>query len=358
MEPFKNIYSEEEIVRLAKEISCVEKDFDEDGFIASLVNDGWSEKELKERIRAIGTALGEFLPKEYLENLEILKRVEGKFTGLFHLVFPDFVEVYGLDYPENSLEALKIFTSGCSSEFAIRPFLIKYPEVIEILKLWAVDENEHIRRLASEGSRPRLPWGIALSAYKKDPTEVLEVLEILKDDDSEYVRKSVANHLNDISKDNPEVVKDIFKRWYGESKNRDWVVKHGARTLLKAGDSDVLEIFGFSSEGIDVLDLEVGSRVRVGEYIDFSFKISSAKSLGKLRIEYKVGLVRQKGKMGYKVFKISERDLSEREIFIERSHSFKPVTTRVYYEGIHTITVVINGKEFVTKEFYLEVEKS
>lgn len=353
MEPFKNIYNEKEINKLAEFISKDYSNFKNKEFVNSLINESWDDKELKERLRAISLSLGEFLPSDYLSALNILKKVQDEFSGLFHLVFPDFVEVYGLEYYDESIEALSLFTQNCSSEFAVRAFLIKYPNFIEHFKLWAKNENEHIRRLASEGCRPRLPWGIALSKYKKDPTKVIEVLELLKDDKSEYVRKSVANNLNDISKDNPKIAKNIFKKWYGQNKNTNWIVKHAARTLLKQGDIEVLSLFGFSSNNIEVSNLDVQKSVKLNDYLNFSLKVFSKKPLGKLRIEYKIGLLRQNGKINYKVFKISEKESKEKELYIEKRHSFKEVTTRKYYEGIQTLTIVINGKEFDTKEFTL-----
>lgn len=353
MEPFKNIYNENEIKKLAKLISKTYPDFKEEEFIDSLINDTWAQKELKERQRAIALALGDFLPNNYSEALTILKDVHDEFKGLFHLIFPDFIEVYGLEYYEESVEALKLFTQNCSSEFAVRAFLIKYPNFIDHFKLWAKDKNEHIRRLSSEGCRPRLPWGMALSKFKKDPKKVIEVLELLKDDESEYVRKSVANNLNDISKDNPKIAKEVFKKWHGNSKNRNWIVKHGARTLLKEGDIEILSLFGFSSKDIQVSNLDVQNSVKLNDYLNFTFKIFSKKALGKLRIEYKIGLLRQNGKINYKVFKISEKETKEKELLIEKRHSFKEVTTRKYYDGIQTLTIIINGKEFDTKEFTL-----
>lgn len=353
MEPFKNIYNEKEINRLALEIKFVYPSFQKQEFVASLINGTWDEKELKQRLRAISLALGEFLPSDYLQALEILKKVHDKFSKLFHLIFPDFVEVFGLEYYDESTEALKLFTSNSSSEFAVRPYLINYPKLIEIFKLWAKDENEHIRRLASEGCRPRLPWGMALNEYKKDPTKVLEILELLKEDKSEYVRKSVANNLNDISKDNPKIAKSVFKNWFGKNKNTNSIVKHASRGLLKDGDKEILELFGFNSDGIEVSEFKVDKDVKLNKYLDFSFFISSTKPLGKLRLEYKLGLLRQKGKINYKVFKISEREVKTKELKIEKSHHFKEVTTRKYYGGKHTLTIVVNGKEFEKKEFNL-----
>lgn len=355
MEPFKNIYNQQEITKLGNEIEKIYPFFQKQEFINSLINDAWENKELKERLRSISLSLGGFLPDDYIEALGILKQVQDKFNGLFHLIFPDFVEVYGLEHYQESIQALKFFTPGCSSEFAVRPFLVKYPELIESFKEWSQDKNEHVRRLASEGCRPRLPWGIALNSYKKDPTPILEILELLKNDESEYVRKSVANNLNDISKDNPKIVKEVFQKWYGNSKKTNWIVKHGARGLLKAGDSDILQLFGYHSKGIELSNLEVDKSVNLGEYLNFSFQINSQKPLGKLRLEYKLGLLRQKGKVNYKVFKISEREVKDKNLNINKSHHFKEVTTRKYYSGIQTLTIVVNGKEFDTKEFKLKI---
>jgi len=353
MEPFKNIFNEKEIQKVASEIYTLYPKFQKEQFISTLLNETWEQKEFKECMRAISIALEEFLPKEYIQALQIVTNTQSKFNGLFHLVFTDFIEVFGLENYNESIEALKVFTPQGSSEFAVRPFLIKYPQFIDIFKLWAKDTNEHVRRLASEGCRPRLPWAMALPQYKKDPTKVLEILELLKNDESEYVRKSVANNLNDISKDNPNIVKEVFKRWYGNSINTNKIVKHGARTLLKNGDTEVLELFGYTSKGIELSDLKVDKRVKLNEHLNFSFRISSQKTLGKLRLEYKLGLLRQKGKINYKVFKISEREVKNKELFIEKAHHFKEVTTRKYYSGVHSITVIVNGKEFETKEFNL-----
>jgi 3-methyladenine DNA glycosylase AlkC len=353
LEPFKNIYSKKEIQKLANELESTYMAFNKKEFLNSILDEDWEEKELKDRMRTITLSLGLYLPKDYRESLKILKKVQYKFNGLFHLVFPDFVELYGLEYYDDSIEALKLFTVNCSSEFAVRPFLIKYPNFIEVFKKWAKDESEHIRRLSSEGCRPRLPWAMALPKYKKDPTKVLEVLELLKSDSSKYVQKSVANNLNDISKDNPKIVKELFKRWYGRSKDTDWIIKHGARTLLKAGDKEALELFGYFSDGIKISNFKADTSIKLNEYLNFSFDIYSKKLLGKLRVEYKLGFLRQKNKINYKVFKISERDVKENNIEIQKSHHFKKVTTRRYYSGIHTLTIVVNGKEFDTKEFNL-----
>ena len=144
------------------------------------------------------------------------------------------------------------------------------------MKLWAKSKNEHIRRLASEGCRSRLPWAIALVKYKENPKEILEILELLKDDESLYVRKSVANSLNDISKDNPQILKNIAKKWIGVNKNRDWILKHSCRTLVKNGDTQVLELFGFrKNNNINIENFMLNKQVKLGDALEFSFTLKS-----------------------------------------------------------------------------------
>ena len=140
---------------------------------------------------------------------------------------------------------------------------------------WAEDENFHLRRLASEGCRPRLPWAMSLPVFKKDPTPILKIMETLKDDPVEYVRMSVANNLNDISKDHPDVVLDICERWFGRSKNTDWIVKRACRTMLKAGNKRALLLFGFGDpDQLKVANLSFDRQtLAMGEELRFSFEI-------------------------------------------------------------------------------------
>jgi 3-methyladenine DNA glycosylase AlkC len=271
------------------------------------------------------------------------------------MIFQDYVEVYGLNYFQKSMEALAHFSINSSSEFAIRRFIIKYPnETMIQMKKWAFSENEHLRRLASEGCRPRLPWAIALKKFKKDPSDVLEILEILKDDNSRYVQKSVANSINDISKENPNIVKKLIKNWLGENKNRDWICKHGSRTLLKNSDKDILKLFGFSNAThIKLSEFKISEKVNMGEELIFSFRLNSSESLGKLRIEFVIDFLRQNAKYNRKVFKLAESDYKENSKKISKKYSFKTRSTRIYYRGIQKLSVVINGEEFIKKEFTL-----
>jgi 3-methyladenine DNA glycosylase AlkC len=276
--------------------------------------------------------------------------------GLENMIFQDFVEVYGLDDFDTSIDALIEFTINCSSEFAIRQFILKYPKkTMTKLKLCAKDKNEHIRRLSSEGCRPRLPWAIALQDFKKDPKEVLEILEILKNDPSVYVRKSVANNLNDISKENPDLVIAIIKKWQGENKNTDWMLKHGARTLLKDSNKEVLKLFGFEQiEHISLKDFDITKNLNMTEELNFSFCLNSNENLGKLRVEYAIEFVRQNNKSSKKVFKIAEANYKENQKHFIKKYSFRPITTRKYYAGVHKLFIIVNGVYLGEKEFVLK----
>lgn len=354
----KDLYNKEYITLLSDTITKHHKVFDKDSFIKSIFNSDWENKELKQRMRHISITLGDFLSTSYTEALKILKKtfLDMNYSfSLENLIFQDFVEVYGLEYYEISIKALECFTINSSSEFAIRQFILKYPQKSIVMMLtWAKNKNEHIRRLASEGSRPRLPWGIALQVYKNDPTDILPILEILKEDESLYVRKSVANNLNDISKDNPKIVKNIAKRWFGKNKNTDWILKHGCRTLLKQSDRDILSLFGYSKRGdITIDDFRVTKNVKKGSELQLSFTLRSKNDLENLRIEYAIDFVRQNNKYSKKVFQIAKGNYTQKSKSFQKTYSFKQISTRKYYSGTHHLSIILNGVVVKNIEFYL-----
>jgi len=303
--------------------------------------------------------LGDVLPTDYRTALGIMKNVGATFEEKFeYMFFPDFVEVYGLDDFEASSIALSLFTPLCSSEFAVRPFIVKYPEkMMSLLMEWTQSDNHHIRRLASEGSRSRLPWGMALKAFKKNPKPVLPILEALKDDESEYVRRSVANNLNDISKDAPELVLEIANQWIGANKNRDKLIKHALRTLLKKGNTEAMELFGFANpKTVEISNLTIApTKVTIGTdaYFSFSIKHSAGKTT-KLRIEYAIYYVKSNGSRSRKIFQLTEKTFeSNKNYTFERKQHFKNLTTRKHYTGLHELVLVVNGVDKERVEFEL-----
>jgi 3-methyladenine DNA glycosylase AlkC len=273
------------------------------------------------------------------------------------MVFPDFVECYGINYFDLSMKTLKFFTPLCSSEFAVRPFIAMDPERAMVFVMdWAEDEDQHVRRLASEGCRPRLPWGMALKVFKLDPTPILPVLKKLKDDPSEYVRRSVANNLNDISKDHPEVVLEVCEQWYGKSTDVDWVVKHACRGLLKAGNRRAMLLFGFSDPlTIHVKNLVIDKdKLGIGGDVRFTFNLHvETQRESKVRLEYKVDFVKARGKRSPKIFQFGERILDPGEHTFTKTHSFVDRSTRKHYPGEHRITIIVNGVAKASVSFEL-----
>lgn len=353
-------YNYESLTALALRIKEVYPSFHVDSFVNDIIDESWDALELKARMHKITMNIGKQLPADYEQALSVLDKVVASYQSGYNdfalMCFPDFVEAFGQDeqHLELSIAALERYTSSSSSEFAVRPFIIKYEaRMMKQMSIWAKHDNEHIRRLASEGCRPLLPWGQVLTSFKKDPTPVLAILEQLKADPSLYVRKSVANNLNDISKTHPDLVIKIAKNWYGKNEYTNWIVKHGCRTLLKKGNQEVLNIFGFAdADNILVKDFKLSDKaVSIGDSLSFSFTIS-VKQTTKIRLEYGIDYVKANGKRNRKIFQLSEISLKEKqEKQYTKIHSFKERSTRKHYSGIHTITLLINGIERATMDF-------
>ncbi|QGY43404.1 DNA alkylation repair protein [Maribellus comscasis] len=322
--------------------------FDSENFVASVCDKNWPARELKEKMRHTTLCLHKYLPDDFSEAVKTLQNIVPKVTGFEAIVLPDYIEVYGIDYPEISVPALGVLTTCGSSEFGIRPFLNK--DLISTMKymlVWADNEDFKVRRFASEGCRPRLPWASGVPALKKDPSLILPILEKLKDDPEEFVRKSVANNLNDISKDHPELVLDICERWQGNSKNTDWIIKHACRTLLKQGNNRAMLLFGFANpEQMQIKELQFSSlSPAIGDEISFSFNLNlKTKKKQKVRLEYIVHFVKKTGKTSPKVFQMKEVLLAPGIHPIQKKHSFANMSTRKHFSGEHKFQLVVNGE--------------
>lgn len=356
-EPLKQLYSRTMIEQFASTVTDVYANFDKDKFLSLVFDPTWEQLELKQRMRHITLALGHTLPRKYEEALHILEAITGRCRGFVFLFFPDFVEVFGLDHWDLSITALERFTSSSSSEFAVRPFILKDRQrMMKQMLLWADHADHHVRRLASEGCRPRLPWAMALNDLKHDPSDIVPILEKLKEDESEYVRKSVANNLNDMTKDHPSLVVELAKRWYGHHPHTDWIVRHGCRTLIKRNVSEVLQLFGFQTEiPIEVTGLMVASyELCIGETLQFSVNVRNTSAHPVLlRMNYAIDYVKSNGKRSRKIFKLSEKNCAVGKSIITRRHHFKDLSTRKHYAGTHQLTIIANGIEMVRTEFQL-----
>lgn len=359
-ELLKNRYTYESLQALALNISAVYPSFRANDFVHDILNETWDQLALKARMRRIAINLGKYLPTDYEQALGILDKVIAGYPAGFNdfalMYFPDFVEVYGQDdcHWDLSIAALERYTPSSSSEFAVRPFIIKHEKrMMAQMAAWAGHANEHVRRLASEGCRPRLPWGQALVSFQKDPSPVLDILAQLKADPSPYVRKSVANNLNDISKTHPELVASMAKDWYGKNKHTDWIVRHGCRTLLKKGNREVLSLLGLAdADCVNASGFALGAAsVSIGGDMSFSFTIEAQKTT-KVRLEYGIDYVKANGKRNRKIFQISELSLKEKgRKPYTKTHSFADTSSRKHYPGTHSVTLIVNGTERGTLDF-------
>lgn len=364
-ELLKNTYNQEFFSKFTEAIEQVIPNFDSKDFIQDVFDSEWKDKELKQRMRHIAVVLKKYLSDDFDQNvrsiLKIIQRLQerGRKDGGFeYMFFPDFVELYGVDHYENSIEAFEQITQFTSCEFAVRPFIINHPnEMISQMKSWATHDHHQVRRLATEGCRPKLPWAMAIPFLKQDPTPIIPILESLKNDPSESVRRSVANNLNDISKDHPKIVIDLVKKWQGATVETDWVVKHASRTLLKQGNTEVMSLFGFANpDDILIRDFRIlDPNVKIGESLQFAFKLTNTSNSSlKIRAEYAVYYQKANGTLSKKVFKISEKEYQGNSTTeIERKQSFKIITTRKFHLGLHQLSVIINGREFEKLNFQL-----
>jgi 3-methyladenine DNA glycosylase AlkC len=345
-ELLKHRYSKAYVATLAAELARAAPRFDRAGFERAVLGAGWTRLELKQRMHRISETLHAFLPGDYRRKLAVLVRVAPRFGGFEAMFFPDFVAAYGLEDFEASVPALEAFTRYSSSEFAVRPFIVHHGErMLAQMQHWASHPNEHVRRLASEGARPRLPWAMALPQFKRDPRPLLPILEALRADPSEYVRRSVANSLNDIAKDHPEVVLQIARRWLGRSADTDRLVRHACRTLLKRGDQRALRLFGQHDDvAVSVTGFRLGAKeIAIGTDLTFAFAVRAAADTS-ARIEYAVDFVKGDARRSRKVFHIGVKPLAGgAPLSIARRHRFRDFSTRKHYPGAHRITILVNG---------------
>lgn len=272
----------------------------------------------------------------------------------------EYVARRGLDSPERALRTLHALTQRFTAEWPVRAFIEAHPELtFATLAAWARDPSEHVRRLASEGSRPRLPWGLQLKTLIADPSPTLPLLRALQDDESEYVRRSVANHLNDIAKDHPAIVAGWLEAHLPDaSPERRALLKHASRTLIKRGDARILKAWGLGQKLHGEAGLKVApKRVAIGDSIELAVALkSTARKAQKLVVDYAVHHVKANGATSAKVFKgwVLELDAGE-ERLLRKRHSLKLITTRRYHAGRHAVDLLVNGEAVASAVFDLQV---
>ncbi len=348
MADFKDELSPDLVRRLSREITGAWAGFDQARFVR-LASDGLDALELKARMDWIARALSATMPVSAEEADRVLRGVlgNGGLHGWASMPVNAYVSVSMLDRPDVALPLLAVLTPQYTAEFAIRPFIeAHYNLTMEYLRAWTTDPNEHVRRLVSEGTRPRLPWAGQLSCFIADPTATLALLDALVNDESSYVRRSVANHLNDISKDHPNRALTTAARWAGESTHGDFVVRHGLRTLIKRGHPEALAILGFDYEApVEIAGLTcTPSSITIGEAVTIAFTLRAPHET-KAAIDYVVHYQGVRGPKAGKVFKMTVKDLpAGTPLRLERRHRFETVSIRTIYPGPHRIDVQVNGR--------------
>lgn len=365
---FKDYFDEDLARRMAGMITAVYPPFPADAFV-NQVAPQLAGLEMKQRTTVFVQALRDHLPAGFANAWAVLEAAlgaelaegDGMFNeGWHHWPVAHFIEVFGLEDFDVGVQAMHEITKRHTAEFAIRPFLIHHQdEMLAILHTWAADENPHVRRLVSEGTRPRLPWAGRLHAFIEDPSLTLALLEKLKDDPSEYVRRSVGNHLNDIAKDHPQLVIATCRRWWQDgSPERRWIVQRALRTLVKDGDPDALAVLGFASAQVQLTDFSVApDPLHLGDSLKLHFTLqNTADTAQNLVIDFVIHFVKANGQTSGKVFKLKTAVLAPHDsLTIEKSHPIRPITTRTYYPGTHRVEIQVNGQRLGERSFELIV---
>lgn len=362
---FKDYLDARAVHRLADTVERAWPAFDRAGFERA-ANEGLTALELSGRVAHVGRALRAHLPGPFPEVAEILSEVAALWprarpgeTGDGFAIWPVFnvVPEAGLDDFDRGMALLKRLTPLFSAEMAIRPFLDRYgARAFALLETWTADPDEHVRRLVSEGTRPRLPWATRVSALLKDPRPGLRLLDRLVDDPALYVRRSVANHLNDVSKDHPDLAVATARRWLeAPTAHRQWVVKHALRSLIKAGHGEVFDLLGHGSapsfEG-GALSAEP-ARVPWGGQVSLRGEVR-ALAAERWVLDWAVTFVGARGQGRRKVFKGTQVQVSAGQVQPFRAqYDFRPITTRRYYPGEHGVELLVNGQVAARASFTL-----
>ena len=341
--------------------------FDRRGFEALALKD-LDALELTPRAWAVADALHAHLPREFAKAVGILTRSLGPelttsgefgFEVFRYLPHVFWVSKHGLEHPDAALRFQHELTRRFTAEFSLRAFVERHPErTLDVLRRWARDPNVHVRRLVSEGTRPRLPWAPRLKSFQKDPTPALELLDLLKDDPELYVRRSVANHLNDIGKDHPDLAARVAAAWSrGASEERRWIVRHALRDLVKKGHRGALAVLGAGAApkvAVGRARLSPASPRRGGG-MSFTVELRSrARKAQDLLVDFAVHFAKKNGRTSPKVFKLTRLTLPPGAgVPLSGKVSFRPMTTRKLYPGAHALDLRVNGVVFPLATFRL-----
>ncbi|AEF54525.1 DNA alkylation repair protein [Marinomonas posidonica] len=370
-ELFKDKFNPQVIESMAAHFQAAWSEFDQVSFVDFATND-LANLELKERSKQITEAMFCYLPNDFTlasdilfaslrpyktEDIYGLTPDNDGIVGWAIMPMADYVGWYGQGHPDLSMALLKEMTKRFSSEFGIRHFLLSEnkSKTLATLKEWTTDDNYHVRRLVSEGIRPRLPWAMQLPDFIANPMPVIELLETLKDDPEEYVRRSVANNLNDIAKDHPDLAANIALKWMADAdENRKKLIRHACRTLLKQSHPTALQVFGYLPVQVKKAKLKIATpTVYLNEHLEFELHLVSDSSENQsLMIDYIIHHQKKNGVTSPKVYKGKKVILKAgNTLNFTKRHPFKQVTTRVYYPGQHAVEIIVNGVSIAKSEF-------
>lgn len=379
-EPLKNLINDEVVRQAGHHLQRVWPAFDRPRFEALSIN-GLQALAFKDRARHLGRAMESTLPDDFHlaadvlqaalkpvqassidpdKELGLLKTDEHGLAGWVLWPVGEFVVQRGLAHPERALQLLHAVTQRFTAEFAIRPFIVAHPELcFATLARWVHDPSAHVRRLVSEGSRPRLPWGLRLQSLVKDPSPTLPLLAALQDDPSEYVRRSVANHLNDIAKDHPDLLADwLATHLPTAAEPRRRLLRHASRTLIKQGHVGVLGHWGLGTPLLAPVHWAVSpAEVSLGDRLQLSLGLQSRAPVPQtLEIDYTVHHVKANGQTSPKTFKGWKLTLAPgQSVRLTKAHAVRPISTRQYHPGTHAVDVHINGQVLAQAAFDLSL---
>lgn len=353
----KNWFNEAFHRRTADQLAALDPAFDARRFLGHVLP-GLAERELMARLHRVAEGFDLALPLPLADQLTVLRAHAPQIGHNFIAIWPcAHVAARGLDQPDLALPALRELTQYGSAEFALRPFLIRdLSHTLAVLRTWVSDPNEHVRRLASEGARPRLPWGQRLHALVADPAPMLPLLVALRADPSLYVRKSVANHLNDIAKDHPETVLELVSGWDRVDPRTAWIVRHALRMLIKQGHPRALGLLGAGQAPEIDATLKVTPKcIGLGDTLLLTATLRSrAADPQRLVVDYVVNYVRAGGRSSAKVFKWCEVTLEPGAILsLTKRQTIRDFSTRTHYAGRHRVELQVNGVRVVESSFTL-----
>lgn len=363
------LFNAEKLEKIASEIQAVHPHFKKKHFLKQNL-DAFPSLELKERIQCISSNLAEFLPEDFEEALHIITSslpapcdpnlTDHDFGDFIYAPYGEFIAAYseGETTLELALSALEEITTRFSMEYAIRPFLNKFPnQTLEKLNLWCEHQHYHVRRLVSEGTRPNLPWGQKVNL---DINQTLPFLELLHSDKTRFVTRSVANHLNDVSKKNPNLVLDLLEKWERQSLQQkselDFISRHALRTLIKNGNQRALTCIGMSKDiPVELKMSDFSSKIPMDDFLSFKIELR-AQALCSVLVDYVINFRDSRGQMSRKkVFRLKKTTLKSGEtVTLEKKHQMKRImSTRVLYPGQQEFSLQVNGRVLLTEVFEL-----